>query len=310
MQEYSKMKNFEKAAELRDKIQDLRYLSQRIDIDFGDTEEEFKQIQETRFLAGIKEVMKVLGLNIPEHRIKSARIECYDISNLAGEITYGSMVVSEGATVKLSKYRVFKIRDEHKPSDPDMMARVLQRRVKYFDNSGDGHTRESLLERPHIILLDGAQPQLSAVKKLIPKNIGLLAISKGKHLKRSGKKQADEFWRIDSEGKFRKFSLENPFLFQHLRDEAHRFAIKHMRKGKRYIQKKSVLDDIPGIGPKRRKMLMQHFKSVDKIAAASVKKLNEILKNKKAAKQVHKFFSEPQDSTKRSQKKPLHRQKQ
>ena len=272
-------------------------MSQRIDVQYGDAEDEFKQIQQNRYLAGIREAINQLSLNIPEHKLKNTRIECYDISNISGEVTYGSMVVSIGPDLKSSQYRIFKIREEKQSNDPEMMKRVLQRRLKYLDENSKNISlntvkkeSESLFKKPHIILLDGAQPQLSAVKDILPDSIGLLAISKGKHLKRAEDTQDDEFLKIGKEGKFEKVKLENPFLFQRLRDEAHRFAIKHHRKGRRFNQKKSVLDEIPGIGPKRKKALMKHFKTVEEIASASEKELNEVLNNKAAAKQITDFF--------------------
>jgi excinuclease ABC subunit C len=296
MHAYSGNKKFEKAAELRDKIRDLRYLSQRVDIDFGDEEEEFKKIQQTRFLSGITEAIKQLGLNIPEHRIKNTRIECYDISNISGEVTYGSMVVSIGPTIKNSQYRIFKVREKKKSNDPEMLKTVIQRRLKYLesDHPGNLKTSESLLAKPDIIVLDGGKPQLSAVAPIVPVNIGVMAISKGKHLKRAGQEQEDEFWRMDDDGKFRKITFENPFLFQRLRDEAHRFAIKHHRKGRRFEQKKSVLDEIPGIGPKRKKELMKKFKTIEGIKKATREELQEVLKNKAAVKTVSTYFRNDQ----------------
>lgn len=295
MDHYAHRQQFEKAATIRDKIQDLLYLSQQIDIQFGDAEDEFKEIQEARFVAGISEMISLLGLNIPEHKIKNTRIECYDISNISGEITYGSMVVSEGTKIRNSEYRIFKVREKKKSNDPEMIKRVLERRLKYLSNDNPDQTQESLLKRPHIILLDGAQPQLSAIKEIIPDNIGLVAISKGKHLKRAGDKQIDEFWTISRDKsekpEFKKIRLANPFLFQRLRDEAHRFAIKHHRQGRRYNQKKSILDEIPGIGPKRKKALMTKFKTIEKIAAATDDELIEVLKSKPEAKAVSDYLA-------------------
>ena len=292
MLKLSEDENYEQAARIRDKIRDLQYLSQRIDIHYGDAEEEFRSIQANRFSAGIKEVVAILGLAIPEHRIKHARIECYDISNLGEEITYGSMVVSEGPLIKPSHYRVFKLSREGKRNDPEMLKRVLERRLKYLQKEEGRNQKqdESLYSPPSLILLDGAQVQLSACRTVVPTNIGMLGISKGKHLKRSGQEQQDEFWVIKSDNTIKKVRIENPFLFQHLRDEAHRFAIKHLRQGKRYLQKKSVLDDIPGIGTKRRKLLLKRFGSVDKIKETSKKELIKILKNTRAGEQVYRFF--------------------
>ena len=296
MAEYSAEERFEEAATLRDKIQDLQYLSQRIDVQYGDAEEEFKEIQKSRYLAGIEEAAALLQLHIPEHELRRSRIECYDISNISGENAYGSMVVSEGPSVIPSEYRVFKIREAIKSNDPEMMRRVLTRRMKYLESvhtvrqTSSNPQTESLMKRPAIIVLDGAQAQLSAAAAVIPDTIGILGISKGKHLKRAGKAQEDEFWISDRAGSYKRVRMENPFIFQRLRDEAHRFAIKHHRKGKRFDQTRSELDEIPGIGPKRKKLLMSKFQTVNGIAKASERALTTTLKNERTAKIVFDYF--------------------
>lgn len=297
MRAYSESNKFEQAAELRDKIRDLRYLSQRVDIDFGDEEEEFRKIQQTRFLSGITEAIKELHLNIPEHRIKNTRIECYDVSNISGEVTYGSMVVSLGPVIKNSQYRIFKVREKKKINDPEMLRSIIQRRLRYLESAPSGNVTltegESLLKKPDIIVLDGEKPQLSAVVPIVPDSIGVIAISKGKHLKRAGQRQEDEFWRIDDSGGFKKITFENPFLFQRLRDEAHRFAIKHHRTGRRFAQKKSILDEIPGIGPKRKKALMKKFRTIDGIRNASLEELQTVVHNVSVAKKVQSHLERP-----------------
>jgi excinuclease ABC subunit C len=309
MQRLARKQKFEKAAEIRDKIKDLKYLSQRIDIDFGDTEEDFKRIREERYLAGLQEAISKLGINIPQHKIKTMRTECYDISNIKGQIAYGSMVVAIGKKVQKSQYRIFKIKDPKSTDDTSMLKEVLQRRLKYFDTNkkykthkaknnkkrnlkktNSNRNTESLLQKPDLIILDGGRGQLSKIYKIIPSSIGLMGISKGKHLKRAGKKQVDEFWKVSSDKIVRKIKISSPYIFQQLRDEAHRFAIKHHRKGRRHMQTQSVLDEITGVGPKRRKALLKKFKTVDKIKKTSVATLNEVIKNQTVAKRIHTFF--------------------
>ncbi len=291
MQTLSKEQKFEQAAMLRDKINDLRYISQRIDVKFGDTEEEFREIQKSRFLAGINEVIEKLKLNVPPESVKHFRIECYDISNISGQQAYGSMTVSEGTKIDSSQYRIFKIQKKNKPDDPAMMKEVLERRSKYLQKQDRPvDMNESLLRRPNLILLDGAKTQLSAVQPIIQSasanKIGLLAISKGKHLKRAGQKQVDEFWIMEDDGTFKQIKLQNPFIFERLRDEAHRFAIKHHRNSRKFTQKKSILDEIPGIGPKRRKQLMKKFGTIENIKKADEKEIDEVLKNKQVTRKL------------------------
>lgn len=301
MEKYSKNQEFEKAAILRDKISDLRYLSQRIDLGFGDTEQEFSKIREERFLAGLQEVVDKIGLNIPQHIVKRLRVETYDISNLAGQIAYGSMAVAKGPRIDSSQYRIFKIRDDNAKDDTAMMKKVIERRLKHLEE--DTKQKEiqekadpSLSERPLLIVLDGGKPQLSVISKIVPTGIRLIAISKGKHLKRAGQKQTDEFWYINSDGDIKRLRLQNPFIFQNLRDEAHRFAIKHHRKGRKFLQKKSILDSIEGVGPKRKKALMLKFKTISGIAKASTKDINKIVKNEKLSANIKSILGNQKPS--------------
>lgn len=309
MGQLSQKERFEDASAVRDKISDLKYLSQRIDIGLGDTEHEFKKIRYSRHIAGLKEAIAKLGLNIPEHVVKRMRVECYDISNISGQVAYGSMSVAVGGQIEPSQYRIFKIRDEKK-DDTAMMKHVLNRRLRYLKmdtvNKSQGYKdkKESLTQRPHIILLDGGKTQLSVISSIVPKDIGLLAISKGKHLKRAGKTQHDEFWKKNIDGIIRYTRFKNPFIFQQLRDEAHRFAIKYHIKGRRYLQKKSALDNIEGIGPKRKKLLMKKFETVSNIRKASVEDIADTIKSSKVAEKVHQSLNKESKSTRRTRIQP------
>lgn len=289
MRRYATARNYEKAAEVRDTIQDLRYLSQQIDVQYGDSEEEFYNVQQARLLSGISEVIDRLELPIPSERIPNVRVECYDISAVSGETTYGSMVVSEGPSLRKSQYRMFKVDHQSKTDDPAMMRLVLERRLAYLTKYNKTDMKESLFQKPDIIILDGAQPQLSAVRDIIPADIGYIAISKGKHFKRAGEKQTDEFWMIKN-GRYHTCTIQHPFLFQLLRDEAHRRAITHYRRAKRFKQTTSILDDIPGIGPKRKKQLLQSFATINGIAKADYDKINSIINNKTTTKTLMAYL--------------------
>jgi excinuclease ABC subunit C len=295
MHTYADDKKYEKAAVVRDKINDLQYISQKIDIDLGDTEREFKKIKQAKFIEGISEVITKLKIPYPEHKLDKFRSECYDISNISGEIAYGSMVVANGTEIDKSQYRIFKIKESEKPNDVGMLRETLTRRLKYLKHSGTDE-KESLGKKPNLIVLDGGKAHLSSLAPMLTKlNIPAIAISKGKRLKKAGKRQTDEFWKIRPNGKVRKFSIRNPYIFQRLRDEAHRFAIKHHRKGRRANQKKSILDKITGVGPKRKKALIKEFKTVSKIKEADIKKINEIIKNQKVAERIKKVLSEKEN---------------
>lgn len=291
MYNFADQKKYEKAATVRDKIKDLQYISQKIDIDLGDTEREFKKIKQAKFIEGISEIISKLKIPYPENKIDKFRTECYDISNISGEIAYGSMVVAKGAEIDKSDYRIFKIKESNKPNDIAMMKETLKRRLKYLKHKKIDNN-ESLGKKPHLVVLDGGKSHLSSLSPILKEfSISAISISKGKRLKRAGEKQTDEFWKIRPNGKVRKFSIKNPFLFQRLRDEAHRFAIKHHRKGRRANQKKSILDKITGVGPKRKKALMKKFKTVSNIKKANFEDINEVVKNKTVSERIIKKLS-------------------
>lgn len=286
MRNYAKSHDFEKAAVLRDKVADLRYLSQKIDIAYGDTEQEFKKIQHDKFVAGITEAIERLGGEISSTKAEKLRVECYDISNISGQLAYGSMTVSTGPHLENSQYRIFKIQKKDTSDDPAMMREVLERRMRYLKPESK-ITNDSFSQKPGLIVIDGAKTQLAAVADLLPPEIKLIGISKGKHLKKAGQKQSDEFWTILPDGEFKQLRIQNPFIFQRLRDEAHRFAIKHHRNARKYGQKKSILDEIPGIGPKRKKLLMKKYGTIEKMREANTIDLTAIIKSSEVAKRLH-----------------------
>ncbi len=275
MRVHAKASEFEKAAVLRDKIDDLKYLGSSFNDSYFNSEQQYIQNREER----IKESLSLLceQLNIPF----AQRIECYDISNLKGKMAYGSMVVAINGISQNSLYRVFKIKEIDTPNDPQMLLEVLKRRLKYLESNKD----ESLCQRPQIILIDGAKSQLSTVKDIIPPDINLLGISKGKRFKRSGGKKKDEFWIVRKDIVF-PITLKNTVILTNLRDESHRFALYHHRKLRKFTQKKSILDEISGIGPKRKKELIKKFESVKGMAKASIEDIDNVIKNKKVAQKL------------------------
>jgi excinuclease ABC subunit C len=270
MRDYADDKNFEKAAELRDKIADLKYLGQKIRFTYFDTEQDYILSREERIKESLEALCTELGLDSAE------RIECYDISNIKGQLAYGSMVVALNGIPASSEYRVFKIKELDTSNDPAMLSEVMRRRIKYLNSSGD----DSLNQRPNIILIDGAITQVKAVSKLIPTDILLLGISKGRKYRRAGGKKRDEFWVIRGSIVLQ-LALKHTQVLSNLRDESHRFALLHHRKLRKFVQKRSVLDSIRGIGPKRKKALIQKFGSVAGIKEAPITELENIVGNKK-----------------------------
>ncbi len=272
MNKYSKLENYEEAALLRDRINDLKYLSERIDFSVDDTEETYVE----RRAKIIEENFKNLRLEL--NLSKLSRIECYDISNTQGKEAYGSMVVANNGAIDHSEYRIFKIKTLDTPNDPLMLKEVLYRRF-------DCANQKKYKTNPEIVLIDGGKSQLSQLHDVIPEGILLLGISKGKRLKRKGARQIDEFW-SSLKGDIQKVEIVNKSILIDLRDEAHRFAILHHRKQRAKYLKTSALDNISGVGVKRSKGLLKQFKGVDQIKKASTEEINQIVKNKKLAEEI------------------------
>jgi excinuclease ABC subunit C len=272
MKQYSKERKYEKAAKLRDRINDLKYLGQNIEFNYLKDASDYKSKRAISRDLSFQELEMELDIENLE------RIECYDISNIQGKHAYGSMVVSTNGALNRSHYRIFKIKGKDTPDDPAMLKEVLQRRVKHIGSEED----KSLGSKPDIILIDGGKSQLGVIKKYLPENILLMGISKGKHLKRAGFRKMDEFW-IVRDGNVYQIDIENPALLIDLRDEAHRFAITHYRKRARKESKLSKLESIPGVGEKRRKALLKEFKDIKGIEKASVEDINKVINNRKVS---------------------------
>ncbi len=221
MKSYADNLNFEKAAEIRDRISDLEYLTQKINADAFETEEGYKKKirkkrkSEVELLS--KELDKCLDINVP----KLERIECYDISNIQGKYAYGSMVVALDGKLRNDHYRAFKIKTVKQANDYKMLYETLSRRLKHIGRQSE----VSLGSKPDLILIDGGKGQISKLAELIPSNVILLGISKGRKYKRKGARKRNEFWSRDGE----QIHLKNTKILVRLRDESHRFAIKYYR---------------------------------------------------------------------------------
>ncbi len=260
MNYYAQEENFEQAAKLRDKIDDLEYLSQEISVSPFHSEDEY-------FASRYKKIRDSLLMLSKKLKIPSlSRIECFDISNIQGKFAYGAMSVAINGRLVPKEYRIFKIKELKEPNDPGMLKEVLFRRLKRG-------------KKPELILIDGGVSQLSALSNLVPEDIKVMGISKVK------KNRGDNFWILDS-GKVKPVKVDYPFLLVELRDEAHRFGLKYHRKSMLKYMKTSSLDKIEGVGPKRRKALLEKFGSLDKIKKASFKEINDVVKNREVAKKI------------------------
>lgn len=279
MRKYSKERQYEKAGELRDKISDLKYLGEKIDFDYTDSAETYISRRKKLLSQNFQDLKMELGLK------KLSRIECYDISNIQGKESYGSMVVAQNGEIIRSQYRVFKIKSLDTPNDMHMLKEVMTRRF-------DPKQKEKYDMQPEVVLIDGGKAQLSVVNGYIPKEICLLGITKGRKYKRRGGRLLDEFWFVNrGTGETVKIDIENRSLLIDLRDEAHRFAILHHRKARARASKISELNEIAGVGEKSRVKLLKKFKSIENIKKASLAEMNEVLGNRRITELIFNYFN-------------------
>ena len=215
------------------------------------------------------------------------RIEAFDISNISGFENVGSMVVYERGKPKRSDYRKFKIRGVQGPDDYACMEEVLKRRFTHGLQEQDGEESGGFAKFPDLIMMDGGKGQVNVALRVMEElrlKIPVCGMVKDDKHRTRGLYFENKEIPIDrgSEG-FR--------LITRIQDEAHRFAIEYHRSLRTKDQVHSVLDDIEGIGPARRKALMRAFSSLDEIRAAEVETLAEVSSmNRAAAEKVYEFF--------------------
>ena len=219
--------------------------------------------EEIRTLGALGEIQEIIGLKTP-----IVRMEAYDISNTQGVQSVGSMVVFEGGKPKRSDYRKFKIKSVIGPDDYASMKEVLGRRLQRLK----GDTEASFTKIPHLILIDGGKGQVSSAQQVMDDlgfNIPICGMIKDDRHRTRGLlyKNKELPLSVGTEG-FK--------LIARIQDEAHRFAIDYHRKLLGRDQVRSVLDDIPGVGKQRKKILIQHFGSLDKLKKASLDEIKEV----------------------------------
>ncbi len=244
--------------------------------------------EEGRTIGAVKEISQLLGME------NINRIEAFDISNISGFQSVGSMIVYEKGKPKRSDYRKFRIKGVKGPNDYASMEEVLTRRFVHGMNEQEERGNQQLEQDygsftrfPDLIMMDGGRGQVNIALEVLAKlNLEIPVcgmVKDDKHRTRGLYFHNQEIpISRDSEG-FK--------LITRIQDEAHRFAIEYHRSLRSKGQVHSILDDIPGIGPARRKALMKHYKGLEGIKEASVEELSQIESmNEKAAKQVFEFF--------------------
>ena len=202
------------------------------------------------------------------------RIEAYDISNIQGVDSIGSMVVFTDGKKDKKEYRRFKIKTIVGPDDYGSMAEILSRRVKHKN-------------LPDLILLDGGKGQVSAVQNVLDQNnlqIPLWGMFKDDKHRTKGLVNKSQEIVLDRTTNLYRFVAS-------IQEEVHNYAITYHRSLRKKSLTKSVLDDIPGIGEKRKKNLLSHFKNIESIKAATFEQLLEVESiNKTAAENIYNYF--------------------
>ena len=252
--------------------------------------------EEGRTIGAVKEISDLLQLPLTG----TARMEAYDISNINGFENVGSMVVYEKGKPKRSDYRKFKIKSVSGPDDYACMREVLMRRFRHgMEESKELEEQEmdqeygSFTKFPDLILMDGGRGQVNIALSVLEElgiDIPVCGMVKDDNHRTRGLYYHNIELPIDTHS-------EGFKLITRIQDEAHRFAIEYHRSLRSKTQVRSVLDDIPGVGPARRKALMRHFKSLEEIRQATVEDLMEIPEmNERTAQEIVAFFA--------SQKRP------
>lgn len=244
--------------------------------------------EEGRTIGAVKEISKLLNLS------STQRMEAYDISNISGFQSVGSMVVYENGKPKRSDYRKFRIKTVEGPNDYASMEEVLTRRFEHGMEEKQQQKEKNQEEQygsftrfPDLILMDGGKGQVHSALSVLEKlklEIPVCGMVKDDKHRTRGLYYKNQEIPIEKDSEaFR--------LITRIQDEAHRFAIEYHRSLRSKNQIHSVLDEIAGIGPARRKALMKHFMGVEKIKEATVEELAEVSSmNEKSAQAVYDFF--------------------
>ena len=235
-----------------------------------------------RTTGAVRELEQIIGI------AGIHRMEAFDISNTNGFASVGSMVVYEDGKPKRSDYRKFRIKGVEGADDYASMREVLTRRFQHgLKEKEEGKEFGGFTVFPDLILMDGGKGQVHIAEEVLDAlhiQIPVCGMVKDDRHRTRGLYYRDEELPIRTDSEAFK-------LITRVQDEAHRFAIEFHRKLRGQGQVHSILDEIPGVGPKRRKDLMKHFQSLDAIRQADVEELKKLpTMNEKSAQDVYNFF--------------------
>ncbi len=232
--------------------------------------------EEGRTIGAVKEIAKLLDLP------KLQRMEAFDISNISGFANVGSMVVFEGGKPKRSDYRKFRIQTVAGPDDYACMKEVIERRFTHGLRKQD-----SFSKFPDLLLMDGGRGQVNIALQVLRElniSVPVCGMVKDDNHRTRGLYYHNVELPIDTRS-------EGFKLITRIQDEAHRFAIEYHRSLRSKAQVHSTLDEIPGVGPARRKALMRHFASIEELREATPEKIAEVPEiPENQAKTIYEFF--------------------
>ena len=246
------------------------------------TDKERLKREEGRTIGAVKELEKLLGIS------DIVRMEAYDISNISGFDSVGSMIVYEKGKPKKNDYRKFKIKSVQGSDDYASMREVLTRRFKHGLEEMELQTEVgSFSTFPDLIMMDGGRGQVNIALEVLSElgiQIPVCGMVKDDNHRTRGLYFNNVEIPIDTHS-------EGFKLITRIQDEAHRFAIEFHRNLRSQGQVRSILDEIKGIGPTRRKALMKHYENLEQIKNASIDELKSLPSmNEKSAKEVYSFF--------------------
>ena len=245
---------------------------------YGD---KYKKRAESNKLA-LEDIKDLIGL-----RERPRRIEAYDISNISGVESVGSMVVFEDGDAKKSDYRKFRIKSVIGPDDYSSLKEVIERRFRRGVEEKKEDKNSSFSNFPDLIMMDGGKGQVNAAKEILDKlnlNLEICGLVKDDFHRTRGIIYKNKEFNVDLNSRAYK-------MIYKIQEEAHRFAINYHRNLRSKTMFKSELDDIKLIGPKRKENLLKHFKSIDKIKKAGINELMEVESmNEKSAESLYEHF--------------------
>ncbi len=247
--------------------------------------------EEGRTIGAVREIEEILGIR------PLTRMEAFDISNTSGFANVGSMVVYEKGKPKRSDYRKFRMKTVAGPDDYACMYEVLTRRFQHgldereemmLDENSVGEDFGSFTKFPDLLLMDGGRGQVNIALQVLGElgiNIPVCGMVKDDNHRTRGLYFNNVELPIDTHS-------EGFKLITRIQDEAHRFAITYHRSLRSKAQVHSVLDEIPGVGPSRRKALMKYFKSIEELRAADTAKISEVPGiTANVAEEIYRFFN-------------------